>query len=90
MIQLPHEPESDNIRQLAMQTRERQTGVVGATLTLANTPLQAIDGTQLEQVVKNGVVLDPGAAYTIAGNVITLGVAAIGGDVFLISYHYRS
>jgi hypothetical protein len=90
MIQLPAEPESDNIRQLAMWTSERQTGVTIATLTLANTPVQTTDGTQLERVHKNGTRLDPGTQYAIEGKVITLAVAAIAGDVFLIDYLYRS
>lgn len=90
MIQLPAEPESENVRQLAMWTSERQTGVTIATLTLANTPVQTTDGTQLERVHKNGTRLDPGTQYTIEGKVITLAVAAIAGDVFLIDYLYRS
>lgn len=89
MIPLPTEP-TDNERQLAMWTRERITGLASATLTLANTPVQSLTGTSLELVVKNGAVLDPGAAYTIAGKVITLTVAAVGTDVFLVSYLYRS
>lgn len=90
MITLPSQPESENIRQLAMQFSDRQTGVVGVTLTLLYAPVQAMDGTQLERVHKNGVRLDPATAYTIQGNVITLAVASIAGDVWIVDYLYRS
>jgi hypothetical protein len=90
MIALPEQPRSENERQLAMQTRDRFTGLTTATITLTNTPVKTTGGIGLERVFKNGVLLDPSVAYTIAGNVITLAVAAIAGDVFIIDYLYRS
>jgi hypothetical protein len=57
------------------------------TFTLAN---QAIpDHTR---IYKNGTRMDDGAgtpAYSIAGKVVTLNVAANGSDVFLVDYHFR-
>lgn len=63
---------------------DRQTGVVGTTLTLANAP---VDGTLL--LFKNGGLMDSTGGYTVSARVVTLGVAAISGDVFQAYYHYR-
>lgn len=90
MIQLPQQPESANVRVLAQRYRERLTGIAGVTLTLQQEPARTADGVGLELLVKNGVVLDPSAAYSIAGRVITLAVAAIVGDVFQVHYFYRA
>lgn len=62
---------------------DRQTGVVGATLTLANAP---VAGTLL--LFKNGALLDDSADYTVAKSVVTLSVASIAGDVWQAYYHY--
>lgn len=62
---------------------ERQTGLTTTALPLDNAP---VDGTL--QVFKNGTLLDPGAAYTVSGKTVTLGVAAIAGDVFIVHYHF--
>lgn len=65
--------------------RERTTGITGTSLSLGHTP---DSGSEL--VFKNGALLDPGNAsvYTISGNIITLGAAAVAGDVFVV--HYRA
>jgi hypothetical protein len=88
MLTLPDEPETENIRALASLTRERYTGLTTAVITLVN---EARDG--FEIVYKNGVLLDPAggaSGYSISGKTITLGTAAIAGDVFLIFYYSRS
>ena len=73
-----------NERALAQMTRVRLTGQTGTSLTLGLT-LRA----GLEQVFKNGALLDPGTAYTITGATLTLTVAAVAGDVFLVFGHFR-
>lgn len=88
MLTLPDEPETDNVRALASVMRDRITGVAGATLTLST---DAVAG--LELVYKNGALLDPAGGaggYAISGKTITLGTAAIVGDVFLIFYYARA
>lgn len=88
MFPLPHEPETDNVRALASLTRERFTGLTTAIITLANEP---VDGFEL--VHKNGALLDPSggaSGYSISGKVVTLGTAAIAGDVFVIFYYARA
>jgi len=79
----------------AIPFTDRITGVVGPTLQLSQTPL--VDPSDSipcpVQVVKNGVVLDPGGdtpAWTLAESIVTLNVAAIGTDVFLIDYWFQS
>lgn len=71
---------------------DRQTGVVGANLVLAFTPLvnpgDAAPAPFL--LFKNGVLLDPAVAYTLAGNTVTLGVASIAGDIWVAEYWYQS
>ena len=67
--------------------KERQTGVVGVTITLTDAPIL---GTLL--LFKNGTLLDEVAGagnYTITDRTVTLGTAAIAGDVFIAHYHYR-
>jgi hypothetical protein len=72
---------------------ERQTGLTTTTITLAKTPLLSQDDVLPTpfSLHKNGLLLDPsaGADYSIAGNVITLAVAAISGDKFEAEYWYR-
>lgn len=90
MIHLPTAPESPNVQVLAQQYRERFTGLATATITLAYEPIRTVNDVGLELLTKNGAVLDPSSAYTISGKTITLSVAAIVGDVFLVFYRYRS
>lgn len=87
MIPLPNPPESQNIRALAKLGRERYTGLTTTIVTLNDA---ASEG--LEMVHKNGTLLDPNggtSGYAISGKTITLGAAAIAGDVFVIWYYAR-
>lgn len=75
------------MQQLAQIARERFTGLTTATITLAD---PAVEGFEL--LIKNGAVLDPAGGaggYTISGTIITLGTAAIAGDVFIVFYWFR-
>lgn len=88
MFPLPSEPETENVRALASLARYRVTGLTTAILAL---PTEARDG--FESVFKNGALLDPSGGaggYSIAGKTITLGAAAIAGDVFVVYYHERA
>lgn len=88
---LPEAP-SANERALALEYRERFTGLTVVAIQLAYAPLQTGDGVGLELVFKNGALLDPNGGaggYTITGPSITLGTAAIAGDVFVVRYPYR-
>ena len=58
--------------------------VTGNTGALANTPT----GTFL-MLTKNGQVLINGVDYTIAGNVITYTISALGSDIFGAWYSYQ-
>ena len=92
MIALPQQPETPNIRALAGYTRERFTGLTTTAIALSHEAMTVpagSTGTGIDLVVKNGVVLDPLVAYSIAGKAITLSVAAIAGDVFLVYYWTR-
>lgn len=87
MIPLPDEPESENIRTLASLAHERFTGL---TTTAIGLVAEAVSG--LESVFKNGSLLDPNGGaggYSMSGKTITLGTAAIAGDVFVIHYYSR-
>lgn len=88
MFPLPDEPETENVRALASLVRERFTGLTTTAITLGN---EARDG--FEMVFKNGALSDPNggaSGYSISGNKITLGAAAIAGDVFVIFYYARA
>lgn len=88
MIPLPREPESENVRALASLMRERFTGLTTTAIGLQN---EAVNG--FEAVFKNGALLDPNggaSGYAISGKAITLGAAAIAGDVFVVFYHARA
>ena len=80
----PYGANDPAIQALSRFGYDRQTGVVGATLTLANPP---VDGTL--QLFKNGVLMDDTGGYTVSGQTVTLSVAAIGADVFQAYYHHR-
>lgn len=84
-------PPSTNEAVLAAEYRERFTGLVTATVTLTKLPLRTVDDVGLELVFKNGALLDPNGGaggYSTSGRTITLGTAAIVGDVFVIRYPY--
>lgn len=85
MLQLPDAGHaSPNERALAQMTRVRLTGQTGTTVTVG---LTIVAG--LEQVFKNGSLLDPSSEYTISGATLTLTVAAVAGDVFVVYGHFR-
>jgi hypothetical protein len=96
MIALPTIPLDPNIRALAGFTRERFTGLTTTAVTLAHEAMSVpagSTGTGLELVTKNGLALDPAGGaggYAISGKTITLGTAAIAGDVFLVYYWTRA
>ena len=75
--------------------RERFLPGNGVTaLVLKNTPLLTPDEALPVplDVYKNGLLMDPGAVtpdFTIAGNTITLNVAANGADVFQVIYVFQ-
>ena len=72
---------------LYQQARERQTGLTTTALTLENAPVAG-----MLDLYKNGVLLDPAggaAGYTILNAAVTLGAAAIAGDVFVARYYFR-
>lgn len=79
----PYGAKDPAIQALSRFGYERQTGLTTTALPLDNAP---VDGTL--QVFKNGTLLDPGADFTVSGKTVTLGVAAIGADVFLVYYHF--
>lgn len=79
----PYGAKDPAIQALSRFGYERQTGLTTTALTLDNAP---VDGTL--QLFKNGALLDPSTAFTVSGTAVTLGVAAIAGDVFLAYYHY--
>lgn len=83
-INLPQAEPNPNVRFLSQYHRQVTTGITGTALTLEEA---YIDGAEL--VVKNGSVLTPTTDYTMAGTTLTLGVAAISGDVFLIRGLFR-
>lgn len=90
MKQLSEYP-TTNERVLAAEYRDRFTGLTTAAITLSKVPIRTIDDVGLELVFKNGALLDPNGGaggYSIAGKAITLGAAAIAGDVFVIRYPY--
>lgn len=74
-----------NMKALGAVKIERQTGIVGTSLKLANPP---VSGAVL--AFKNGALMDPVSAYSIAALVVTLGSAAISSDVFVFFYWYRT
>jgi len=86
---MPDEPESPNIRALSALAVERYTGSTATTFTLTDT---AIEG--MEQVFKNGTLLDPGnpgaaGTYLLKQNTLTLGTALLVTDVLIVRYYYR-
>lgn len=91
MMALPL-PGSPNETALAQWRRERFTGLTTTALPLTSVPRRTLSDEGLELVFKNGALLDPNGGaggYSISGKDITLGAAAVGGDVFVILYPYR-
>ncbi len=95
MIPLPVSEGSENIRTLARLEREDFTGIVVATLSLTQNPIEAAapPGTSVYiDVFKNGLLLANigGADYTVAGKVITFAVALVAGDKVTVKYYARA
>jgi hypothetical protein len=83
MLPLPLGTTDPNIQQLARRTRETRTGSTSAAWALTNRPIEG-----QEQVFKNGLLLEPGTDYTIAGTVLTFASAPSGSDVTTAIYYY--
>lgn len=67
-------------------TREVPSGAINGsnvTFTLAHTPISGS-----ESVFRNGILQTSSGDYTIAGAVITYGVAPLTGDKLVVSYRY--
>lgn len=75
------------LRVLTQQIEDRFTGETTTSLVLSNAP---IAGSLM--LFKNGALLDPGSGsvYSVSGRTVTLGVAAIAGDVFVARYYFTS
>jgi hypothetical protein len=89
---LPSAP-SDNERALAQEYVERITGLTTVNLTLAYPVATTHDGVTLLLLAKNGAILDPNGGaggYSVTGTAVTLGTAAIAGDIFVARYSYRN
>lgn len=83
MIQFPTDPTA-NEQLLGGWTMERLTGITGTTLTLA----RPVHG-DLLLLAKNGSIVDPDT-LTLDGSAVTLGSAAVSGDVYVCFYLARS
>src|SRR5262249_40062634 len=81
-------PETPNVRMLAQEYRESQTGVT-ASMTLTYTPLQTLDGQGLELVFVDGDFLQPGD-YAISGKVITFDTPLAGTETVTVRYPYST
>lgn len=84
IIDLPREEPSPNVRLLSQLYRETITGQTTASVTLGE---WLIDGS--ETIHKNGVLLTPATDYTLSGTTMTLTVAAVAGDVFVVRGLFR-
>ena len=81
-------PSDNNIQALARYKTDRFTGGTSATIALTASPVVG-----LEQVFKNGTLLDRQLAtpdYTISGSTLTLHTAPIASDVIRVFYFYRN
>lgn len=81
----PVGPAAPATQALYNRVRERQTGLTTTALVLENAPIP-----MTLQLFKNGVLLDHDGGYTIDDRAVTLGGAAIAGDVFVAHYTFRS
>jgi hypothetical protein len=89
---LPSTP-SDNERTLALEYIDRITGLTTVNLTLSYPVATTADGLALLLLAKNGTILDPNGGaggYSVTGTAVTLGTAAIAGDIFVARYSYRN
>lgn len=80
-------------RALGQVYREEFTGLTTVAVTLTNAVAQTLDGKSLLLLFKNGALLSEGAGaakYTVTGSAVTLGTAAIAGDIFVALYWYRT
>jgi hypothetical protein len=87
VIELPWPPATPNEAQLAQLLRERFTGLTTSSIELTELAMEGF-----ELVFKNGALLDPNGGaggYSINGRSITLGAAAVAGDVFIVWYYFR-
>lgn len=71
MLQLPMQPDSENVRALAQVYREEFTGLTTATVTLAQEPARTVDGVGVEQVYRNGRLLAATAVTTTSDAMTT-------------------
>lgn len=92
MLTLTESP-TPNERALGQMYLETFTGLTTTAVTLTYPVATTNDGLALCLLFKNGAALVQGSGaskYTVSGTAITLGTAAIAGDVFLVHYQYRS
>jgi hypothetical protein len=80
----PYGTNEDSLHLLYQRVKERQTGATTAALLLTNAPIPGSF-----QLFKNGTLLDDPSQYTLLDRTVTLGAAAIAGDVFNAFYHFR-
>lgn len=84
MINLPNGLRDPNTAALARYRAETITGLTTTALTLSDLPNE-----ETVLLVKNRLVLTPTTDFTVAGTAVTLGTAAVAGDVFVAYYHFR-
>lgn len=95
MIPLPIPTDDANLRALARVEREDFTGIVVATLSLNQNPIEAASQPGTSQYIlvwKNGLLLHniASADYTVAGKVLTFAAALIAGDKVSVVYWARA
>lgn len=83
MIPLPRFPDDPNIRTLSQLERETRTGSASATWDLTN---KIVEGYEL--IFKNGLLLQVGTDYTVAGKTVTFVGAIVVGDRTTAVYYY--
>lgn len=86
-------PPTPTERALGQLYREEFSGLATVAVTLSMSVAQTLDGKSLLLLFKNGALLSEGVGaskYTVTGLAITLGTAAIAGDIFIAYYHYRT
>lgn len=81
-------PDDPALRLALSVVRERFTGLTTTAITMTNPMVP-----ETVMVFKNGIALDPNGGsggFSVAGKAITLGTAAVSGDVFLVTGWYRT